>query len=36
MLIDINKLMKDTNTDYKVVKRMIDGNMVKIDTTLLA
>lgn len=34
--ISINKLMRDTNTDYKVVKRLIDGDMVRIDITVLA
>ena len=32
----INKLMKDTNTDYKVFKRLIDGEVVRIDITVLA
>lgn len=32
----INKLMKDTNTDYKVIKRLIDGEVVRIDITVLA
>lgn len=34
--ISINKVMKDTNTDYKVIKRLIDGDMVRIDITVLA
>ena len=34
--ISINKLMRDTNTDYKVIKRMIDGDMVRVDITVLA
>ncbi len=34
--ISINKIMKDTNTDYKVIKRLIDGSMVRIDITVLA
>ncbi len=34
--ISINKLMKDTNTDYKVIKRLIDGEVVRIDITVLA
>lgn len=34
--ISINKIMKDTNTDYKVIKRLIDGDMVRIDITVLA
>lgn len=32
----INKLMRDTNTDYKVIKRLIDGEVVRIDITVLA
>lgn len=28
--------MKDTNTDYKVIKRLIDGEVVRIDITVLA
>ena len=32
----INKLMKDKNTDYKVIKRLIDGEVVRIDITVLA
>ncbi len=34
--ISINKLMRDTNTDYKVVKRLLEGNISKIDITVLA
>lgn len=34
--ISINKIMRDTNTDYKVIKRLIDGSMVRIDITVLA
>lgn len=34
--ISINKLMKDTNTDYKVIKRIMNGDMVRIDITVLA
>lgn len=32
----INKLMKETNTDFKVIKRIMDGEMVRIDITVLA
>lgn len=32
----INKLMKDTNTDYKVIKRLIDGEVVRIDIAVIA
>lgn len=34
--ISINKLMRDTNTDYKVIKRIMNGDMVRIDITVLA
>ncbi len=34
--ISINKLMRDTNTDFKVIKRLIDGDIVRIDITVLA
>lgn len=34
--ISINKIIRDTNTDYKVIKRLIDGSMVRIDITVLA
>lgn len=34
--ISINKLMKDTNTDFKVIKRLMNGDIVKIDTNVLA
>ncbi len=34
--ISINKLMKDTNTDYKVVKRLMNGDMIRIDIIVLA
>ena len=27
--ISINQLMKDTNTDFKVIKRIMTGNLVK-------
>jgi len=29
--ISINKLMKDRNTDFKVIKRLITEELVKID-----
>ena len=29
--ISINKLIRDTNTDFKVIKRMITGDLVRID-----
>ena len=33
--ISINKLMRDTNTDFKVIKRLINGEAVRIDITVL-
>lgn len=34
--ISINKLMRDTNTDFKVIKRLINGEIIKIDIYVLA
>ncbi len=34
--VSINKIMKDTNTDYKVIKRLMTGELVKIDMYVLA
>lgn len=34
--ISINKLMRDTNTDFKVIKKLINGELVKIDIFVLA
>ena len=34
--ISINKIMKDTETDYKVIKRLMTGELVKIDILVLA
>ena len=34
--ISINKLIKDTNTDFKVIKRLMNGDMVRIDIIVLA
>ena len=34
--ISINKLMRDTNTDFKVIKRLMNGDLVRIDTIVLA
>ena len=34
--ISINKLMRDTNTDFKVIKRLMNGEITKIDTNVLA
>lgn len=33
--ISINKLMRDTNTDFKVIKRIMKGDVVKIDIFVL-
>ena len=29
--ISINNLMENTNTDFKVIKRLMTGNIIKID-----
>ena len=29
--ISINKLMRDTNTDFKVIKRIMTGELVRFD-----
>ncbi len=34
--ISINKLMRDTNTDFKVIKRLLTGDIVRIDIYVLA
>lgn len=34
--ISINKLMRDTNTDFKVLKRIMTGNLVRIDIIVIA
>lgn len=34
--ISINKLMRDTNTDFKVIKRIMTGDITRIDITVLA
>ena len=34
--ISINKLMRDTDTDFKVIKRLMTGAIVKIDIFVLA
>lgn len=33
--ISINKLMRDTNTDFKVLKRLMSGELVRIDIFVL-
>ena len=34
--ISINKLMRDTNTDFKVIKRIMTGELVKFDIFVIA
>lgn len=34
--ISINKVMRDTNTDFKVIKRLSTGNLERIDITVIA
>lgn len=34
--ISINKVMHDTNTDFKVIKRLSTGNLERIDITVIA
>ncbi len=34
--ISINKLMRDTNTDFKVIKRLKNGELLRIDIIVLA
>ena len=34
--VSINKLMRDTETDFKVIKRLMTGELVKIDIFVLA
>lgn len=34
--ISINKLMRETNTDFKVIKRLITGELVRIDIFVMA
>ena len=34
--VSINKLMRDTNTDFKVIKRIMSGDIVRIDTFVMA
>ena len=34
--ISINKLIRDTNTDFKVIKRLMTGELVRIDISVLA
>ena len=34
--VSINKLMRDTNTDFKVLKRIMTGEIARIDIFVLA
>lgn len=34
--ISINKLIRDINTDFKVIKRLMTGELVRIDIIVLA
>ena len=34
--ISINKLMRDTNTDFKVIKRIMNGELLRFDIIVLA
>ena len=34
--ISINKLMRDTNTDFKVLKRIMTGELVRFDIFVVA
>ena len=34
--ISKNKIMRDTNTDFKVLQRIVNGDLSKIDVTVLA
>ena len=34
--ISINKLMRDTETDFKVLKRILTGELVRLDIFVIA
>ena len=34
--ISINKLIRDTNTDFKVIKRIMTGELVRVDIFVVA
>lgn len=34
--ISINRLMRDTNTDFKVLKRLLTGELVRFDIFVMA
>lgn len=34
--VSINKIMRDTDTDYKVLRRLMNGDSIKIDLYVIA
>ena len=34
--VSINKIMKETNTDFKVIKRLMNGDLVKLDIFVIS
>ncbi|MEG2457941.1 MAG: helix-turn-helix transcriptional regulator [Bacilli bacterium] len=34
--ISINQVMRDTNTDFKIVKKYMTGNLIRLDLFVLA
>ena len=34
--ISINQIMRDTNTDFKVLKRLMTGELVRVDIIVIA
>jgi len=34
--ISVNKIMRDTNTDFKVIKRIMTGELVRFDIFVIA
>lgn len=34
--VSINKIMRETNTDFKVIKRIINGDLVKLDIFVIS
>ena len=34
--ISINKISRDTNTDFKVIKRLISGELLRMDIIVIA
>ena len=35
-ILSINKVMRDTNTDFKVLKRLLTGELVRLDIFIIA